>query len=357
MTSSPRLFVRLGLPALALALAVLAGCAPAAEAPFSVTLAPGRFRNGEDTLRAFAPLSRAARNSVVKLNVDGETVALGAVVDAGGLTLTKASELRAGKLTCWLASDKEVPAELLAVDEDEDVALVRVHAPGLKPVTWAAGEVSLGQWAITTGIADTPHAVGIISALPRRIRPRWAAIGVTFDRSTPLPRVAALMPGFNAEKVGVKPGDLLTAVNGAPVTNQEEVRRILREFGQGQTVKLRLEREGKSMDFEVVMKSPTAVDSVLGFNFQEGVEPLAGDVSERAQGFERAIEHDTVLQPWLCGGPLLNLDGKAIGLNIARAGRVTTYAIPASLAQHILQTLKSKPHLSEPNAAHPKAGS
>ena len=36
-----------------------------------------------------------------------------------------------------------------------------------------------------------------------------------------------------------------------------------------------------------------------------------------------------MLQPWLCGGPLVNLDGEAIGLNIARAGRVTTYALPA----------------------------
>ena len=67
---------------------------------------------------------------------------------------------------------------------------------------------------------------------------------------------------------------------------------------------------------------------------------LGGDVSRRAEGFEVAIEHDTVLPPWLCGGPLVNLDGRAVGLNIARAGRVSTYALPARLAKRIFAELK-----------------
>src|SRR6516162_8401981 len=68
-----------------------------------------RYRNGEQTLRAFASVSAATRSSIIKLNVDGETVALGCVVDANGLALTKASELKKGKLTCWVAAEKEVP--------------------------------------------------------------------------------------------------------------------------------------------------------------------------------------------------------------------------------------------------------
>jgi S1-C subfamily serine protease len=48
------------------------------------------------------------------------------------------------------------------------------------------------------------------------------------------------------------------------------------------------------------------------------------------------------LQPWLCGGPLVNLDGQAIGLNIARASRVTTYALPAALVQRIFTNLNSR---------------
>src|SRR5690348_7648568 len=60
--------------------------------PSSQTLPKYRFRIGEETLSAFEPISAATRHSIVKLNVNGETVALGAVVDTNGLVLTKASE-------------------------------------------------------------------------------------------------------------------------------------------------------------------------------------------------------------------------------------------------------------------------
>src|SRR5208283_5747901 len=118
---------------LALALGLLAPLAGAQESSLSATLPRNRYRNGEETLRAFAPISEATRYSIVKFNVDGATVALGTVVDTNGLALTKASELKKGKLTCWLAVEKEVGAEVIGIDEEEDVALVQVHARGLKP--------------------------------------------------------------------------------------------------------------------------------------------------------------------------------------------------------------------------------
>src|SRR5262249_10672095 len=136
----------LGLLALTCAAPPATGQGTDSEPP---QLPRSRFRSGDDTLKAFAPVVAATRFSIVKLNVNGETVALGAVVDTNGLVLTKASELKAGKLTCWLANDQEAPAEVRGVDEDDDVALVRVQAQGLKPIQWAATDVAVGQWAIT----------------------------------------------------------------------------------------------------------------------------------------------------------------------------------------------------------------
>ena len=91
------------MPVLALMLGLLAAMA-AEEPAVDQKLLRTRYRSGEETLRAFAPLAAAMRSSIVKLAVNDETVALGAVVDAGGLVLTKASEIRPGKLTCWLAN-------------------------------------------------------------------------------------------------------------------------------------------------------------------------------------------------------------------------------------------------------------
>lgn len=308
-----------------------------------LALSRNYFTSGEETLRAFASVSRATRDSIVKLNVNGETVALGTVVGSNGLVLTKASELKPGKLTCWLATEKEVGAELLALDDEEDLALVRVQARELKPIQWAAGEVFIGEWAITPGIAETPHAVGIISALPRRIRPQRAFVGIQFDFSTSTPRIEEVMSGLGAEQAGVKPGDIILAVNDTVTTNRDQIVEILREFHAGQTVKLNLKRDEERIEAVVRLMIPGSEElrSRL-YPFQRS-STMQGDVSQRAEGFEQAIEHDTVLAPWLCGGPLVNLDGKAVGLNIARAGRVTTYALPPRLVLRALDRLESAP--------------
>ena len=291
-------------------------------------------------LRAFAPVSATTRYSIVKFRVDGKTVALGAIVDTNGLALSKASELKKGKLTCWLASDKEIDAELISTDQEDDVALVRVHSPGLKPIQWESDGVHVGQWAITPGIAKTPHAVGIISALPRRIRPQRAYIGIVFDDKSSAPKVNELMAGFGAEKAGLKQGDVILSVNSAPVTNRQQVVEIIREMREGQTVKLRVQGAEEEFDAQVQLMVLRG-DQLERVYPQQRFNRLRGEVSQRAEGFEEAIEHDTVLQPWLCGGPLVNLEGKAIGLNIARAGRVSTYALPAKLVKRILDNLKA----------------
>jgi serine protease Do len=336
------ILVRIRMLALLLALGMLAQLATAQVSGDSSRLPRNRFRSGETTLRALAPVAEATRYSVVKFNVNGATVALGTIVDSNGLALTKASELKQGKLTCWLATEKQVNAELLAVDEEEDLALVRIHARGLKPIQWAAGEVAIGQWAITPGIAETPQAVGIISALPHRIRPPRALIGVQFDFSTSDPRIEAILPGLGADKVGLKPGDIIVAVSSAAVTNRDQVVEALRELREGQVVKLRVQRLETQFTVEVRMMLPLGGQTGAGDVPQPRLSRLSGEVSKRAEGFEQALEHDTVLQPWLCGGPLVDLDGKAVGINIARASRVTTYALPSRLVKRILDDLKYK---------------
>ncbi len=295
------------------------------------------YRGGDATLRAFAPVSAATRHSIVKLNVDGATVALATVVDATGLVVTKASELKPGKLTAWLATDREVTAEVVATDEDLDLALVRVKARGLKPVRWSETEPVVGQWAITPGIISTPHAVGIVSAFPRRIRAQRVFIGVQFESGGTIPRIEQLMAGLGAEKAGLKPGDLIVAINGAAVRNREDVVECLNDRKAGQSIKVRVKRSEEEFEADIRLMVPPAERS------EPRGSAMTGQTSARAAGFEKVIEHDTVLQPWLCGGPLVDIDGRALGLNIARAGRVSTYALPARLVQQSLEKLQGKP--------------
>jgi serine protease Do len=310
--------------------------------PLSVSLPRNRFRSGAETLQAFSPISAATRHSIVKFNVDGETVAFGTIVGTNGLALTKASELRKGKLTCWLATDEEAEAELLETDLEEDVAFVRVHAKGLKPIQWASERVAIGEWAITPGIGQTPYAVGIISALPRGIRPPRALMGIQFDFSTSLPKIAELLPGLGAEQAGLKVGDVILALNDEVVSNREQVITIVGDHRDGQSIKVGVQRAGIHFEAAVQLKVPKPGQLGRRASAERRLAQLEGDVSQRAGGFEQVLEHDTVLPPWLCGGPLVNLDGKAIGLNIARAGRVSTYALSARLVNQLVKNFEAE---------------
>ena len=64
-------------------------------------------------------------------------------------------------------------------------------------------------------------------------------------------------------------------------------------------------------------------------------------LSMRRGGFPTILQHDSGVRPEDCGGPLVDLDGKAIGINIARAGRTETYAIPSDDIEKLLPKFKS----------------
>ena len=341
---------------LSLALLALAAAAPNTPAQSRsdpiATLARDRYKNGATTLRAFASVAEAMKYSVAKFDLNGNTVALGAVIDTNGLVITKASEIKSGKLTCWLANGSEVGAKLLAKDDENDVALVRIDALGLKPIAWATEPLRAGQWALTPGIRSELQAAGVVS-VPRALH-RRAFIGVVLDFRASQAKIARLMPGLGAEQAGLKPGDVVMAVDGKDISDSDDLVLALRNFHEEQTIQLRVRRDGEEFDASIKMMVPktevTATDPANPFSRLDRMNRLGGGVSGRAEGFQLAIQHDTVLAPWLCGGPLVNLDGKAIGLNIARAGRVASYALPPDLVRQIIDHLKQEARKTEESA-------
>jgi serine protease Do len=318
-----------------------------AQSGRSPALPEERLKSGASTMRAFRPVVESVRESIVKLSLDGKAAALGVLIDTNGFILSKASEIKEGKLTCELASGTEADVELVARDDDNDVALLRAKITDGKPINWVMEDSSVGQWVVTPGIERTPEAVGIVSVPPRKILPKRAIIGVEPNIASPSTRIAKIYPGLGADKAGLKSGDVILSVNKTLVTTWAELSKTLRQFRIGQTVKLLVQREEEEFEVNVQMMpeqlaNPPQFGRRSGANRQDVMNRMGGKLSERAEGFELAIQHDTVLQPWQCGGPLVNLEGKAIGLNIARAGRVASYALPASLIKQIIEELKAQ---------------
>ena len=78
------------------------------------------------------------------------------------------------------------------------------------------------------------------------------------------------------------------------------------------------------------------MDAIFGGSipgwFRPQVIRQGGIPSARISGFPSVIQHDSPLLPEQRGGPLVDLEGRAIGVNIARFGvlRVSRYPRPRS---------------------------
>jgi ubiquinone biosynthesis protein UbiJ len=68
---------------------------------------------------------------------------------------------------------------------------------------------------------------------------------------------------------------------------------------------------------------------------------MGARLSGRRKNFPLAFQHDTALRANECGGPVVNLDGDVVGVNVARAGRVSSLAIPAHRVLEIIEELGS----------------
>lgn len=321
---------------------------------FSSGLRRANQRNNFTMLRAFSEAVTDARLSTVALYDEaGQRIALGAVVDSDGWIATKASQLPAdGKVTVLLSDDTEWPAEIVQRASDVDVALLRVERGGLTAVSWATADIpSRGSWLATTDTHKMPSAVGVVSAGIQSIRPARAVLGVELIDSAAGASVMRVLRGTGAEQAGLKVGDNIIAVDGTPVASHGAFQNAINAARGGQIVKLAFTRAEKEL--EVYAQLMDLADELLDETEME----VNGPVSARATGFNRVFLHDTVLSPDQCGGPLCNLDGQVVGLNIARAGRVSSYALPADVLQPLLQGMIAQATLVSRAVAKPVAGS
>jgi diguanylate cyclase (GGDEF)-like protein len=68
--------------------------------------------------------------------------------------------------------------------------------------------------------------------------------------------VTTVTPGEPAAHGGLQPGDLLLAVNGRPVAHRLEYEVAAQEFQRGRPISLRVERDGRTLDLQVVPGIP-----------------------------------------------------------------------------------------------------
>ncbi len=293
-------------------------------------------RDHASVRNAFAEVVAGCRESTVRVMVENAQVALGTVVDREGLVATKASELH-GDIVCVLADGRKLSAELVASDEGHDLALLRVAANDLSPIEWATDAPAVGMWLATPNHERIPAAIGVLSNTPRSIASSVGYLGVGLHDSDAT--VVQVFPGSAADKAGLRQEDRIASVNGKAVSSRTQLQSEIRRRPPGQTVELAVTRGADRVKVRVTLGDAPSVSGAERIDFQNR---LGGQLSLRRVGFPSVLQHDTVLRPNECGGPLVDLDGRAVAINIARAGRVASFGVPAEVVVPLIESLTAR---------------
>jgi serine protease Do len=324
----------------ALGLAVPPAAWAQAEAPLTPKPSP-------EILGAFRAVTARASRSTVRVRCDGKDVALGIVAGADGWVLTKASSLH-GTPVVRLPDGRERPARVVGVHEAHDIALLKVKASGLTPAEWRPSkEVPVGFWAVSPGPDGRAVAVGVVSvgtrdvpAGKRRPPPRAGGgfLGISLEPDDHEARVSQVVPGGGAAKAGLQVNDTILSVAGKAVRDPDMLLDVLDGFKPGDEVDVRVKRGEQELELRARLgKRP--------LDRGEFQNNLGSELSKRRSGFPTVLQHDSVIQPRDCGGPLVSLDGRVIGLNISRAGRTESFAVPTEVLLRLLPDLQAGRYL------------
>ncbi len=294
-------------------------------------VSPSRSPNqrGDTTmLRTFELAIGEAWKSTVRVLSDRKQLALGLVVDRDGWILTKASQLTDGNLTCQCFDGKKIPAKLSITNRELDLAVLKIERTDLPAVVWhPENSAPVGAWLATTTTSKTPIGVGVVSVGPRRINSGKPMLGITMAEATERQGVfvSDVVQGSGAYQAGIEKGDIIVSINGTPLSDRNSLSSKIAGLEAGQRISVVVNRNEKNITVEAqLMDLPSHL-------FDQEEMEVNGSISARSGGFSKAFQHDTVLLPHQCGGPLIDSRGRVVGINIARAGRVNSYALPLDL--------------------------
>jgi serine protease Do len=102
-------------------------------------------------------------------------------------------------------------------------------------------------------------------------------------------------------------------------------------------VKFEVQRKGKPVKLDITLDSPSDVLDKMNRNQQ-----MSGRTSRRKDPFPMILQTDIPVPPESMGSPLLDLEGRAVGILISRTDRVTTYALPKDVVLKVLEGVEKE---------------
>lgn len=309
-------------------------------------------RDAIDTRRHFvnslcADLLAPARRATVEVLIDGQTVILGTILDATGRVITKRSEIMThrgilfGRLSCRTFSGEVLSAKAIADSVEDDVALLQLPRGGWTAAPFGTQPVPhRGVIVMVPVPAKETTETGVIGSLDHasKIAPYQGTVplkvkelkaGVTVSTTTRELQDKHLLPLIRGT---VREGDVITHVDGRAIPDlaSYELEAKRDTLVAGDYVQL------------TILRDATATRAFMPLDWYQGITRHDyADPSLRLSGLPAVFTHDVIVGRRQCGGPVVDLDGRVVGVNIARLDRFSTLAIPPQIVLELAKKLSN----------------
>lgn len=290
--------------------------------------------NGLYLTEALPELRQTILNSAAQLlNEKGKPCMAATLISTDGYFLTKSSEIPPlSEITLRLSNDQTVKVREVWRDRSRDLLLAQGLDLSVGPVLKMLPEADIppATWLCAIHGIEREVRLGVNSAQRRKIPSQGAALGIRMAPESGKPtseahgvRITGIAADSPAATAGLRKNDLLLEIEGQPMRKFDHVREIVSKRQPGDELHVTFRRNGQDSQVNVLLASRTKIIA----NW-DGEDYANGGISLRTDGFPDIIQHDLPLDPTDMGGPLFDLSGNLLAINISRVDRVTTFALP-----------------------------
>ena len=237
----------------------------------------------------------------------------------------EAPELKSG--------EESIPLEIIQRDAANDLVLLKapeVQSAGVE-LDSDTPKLVMGTFLLTPDV-DGDGRVSVVGSpafRSRKFRSR-GFLGVV--PSTYEDNQGALLNEVTedgaAKRAGLLVGDVITKLNDTMIRTQQDMRNFLLKADPNVVITATLRR-----DEDELTKSITL--GAVPNDSRHAADMMSK--SARRDGFQQVFPHDADIDPDECGGPLFDLSGRFVGLNIARNSRVRSFALTASTLREFVK--------------------
>lgn len=327
------------------------------QAQLRVTDIPAADRETTDAqsgaiFKALRAVNFAAKEVVYPIYAGRERVAYGISIGEGKL-LTKASEVLAER-TLFTANREKVAlaATVVGTYPEHDLAVLKVPGLTAEAATWGDAEtLDEGAFLAAVKFNGEAQAMGVLSVKERSLKAAdQGFLGIQMDPAEAGKgvRVVDVVKGSAAAEVGIKAGDVITMIEGENVRGFYELSTQLRRLQRGEQPEIEFLRQDKKLTVKPTLKG-REIDKGVSRRL-ERMDRMSGSQSRVRGDFGNVIQSDMELESDDAGLPVVDLEGRIVGMVIARAGRISTLILPGD---DIAKVLEEEPQrfVENPKAA------